>query len=329
MAVSFPTELENVPYTTINSKVSVAVNKNQIDVLKARDEYTLNILSRFDAIPLGMVLPTTIKYGSSAELPDGWIFADGAIYSKTGEMKDLWEAIQAQALTKTEYLANVEASVGKYVDMENGTFKVPNLDGLFIMGTNTTNNVGVFGKDQIKSHTHDITTFAVNGIDVNNNANNFGVALVDKIPITGNVPSAYATKPESPVVDETRPKNVSYRYMIKATFTDLLSGDNIYTDSDAVQGYEPKLVPTPNAIPVSKENGKIDAGWVDFSEIAVNVASEVLPLVVDQIGDMYILSENATLESNANKIPKSDDNGKISPSWIKFATSEQIKSLFS
>lgn len=329
MSVSFPVDLENVPYLSVNSKVSVSKNKEQIDVLKARDAYTLDVLSNFDAIPLGMILPTTIRYGSSSDLPDGWIFADGTAYSKTGDMSDLWEAVASQAITRSDYLSDVEGSVGKYVDMENGTFKVPNLDGIFIMGTSNVNELGNYHSDQIKSHSHSVKTFAVNGINVNNSAENFGVGLVDSIPATGNVPTTFSTISDTPLVTETRPKSVSYRYMIKATFTDLLSGDGVYTNADALQGYEPKLVATASAIPVSNANGKIDSAWVDFSNVATSVAAEVTPLVVEQMEDLVVLDSETSLSSFPNYIPKADENGKIDSGWLDFATTAEIDALFS
>lgn len=203
--IAFPSNLITAK-TKINTSVSSSAHNNQIDTLEARDQYILDFLSKFDALPIGSILPTSIPYteGPNGNMPNGWIWADGR-YLDAESYPKLWELIKDTALDLDQYAAwandqgfsrsipnNIDPcgfyviTLGSKDDIHGARFTVPNLRGIYLrsIGNATSDDSSLFGEytpDSMKEHTHTIPVYPVNGANLNSAEENIGIALTDKI----------------------------------------------------------------------------------------------------------------------------------------------------
>ncbi len=77
----------------------------------------------------GFVMPVgTIMPFAGSKAPEGWLLCDGKAYANTGATKDLY------------------AVIGYTYGSQNGKFRVPNLQGTFIMGVNPSDGNETLGK---------------------------------------------------------------------------------------------------------------------------------------------------------------------------------------
>ena len=214
--ITFPTELQTAK-TLINTPVSSSKHNSQIDTLEARDQYMLDFLSTFDAIPIGTILPTTIPYSESGQgLPDGWVWANGDEYYATKYPK-LWDLIREYAVLdatingRNDYTEwkNAHGFSGKNeldiphgfyiitngnrdeIPSETTRFRVPNLTtGIYIRGVGNRDEsadrylIGDYLADEVKAHTHNIKSYPTNGVDLSKPRADIGVALTDSISNT-------------------------------------------------------------------------------------------------------------------------------------------------
>ena len=360
------------------TKVHYERHNEQIDTLERRDLYLLDFLSRFDALPIGSIMPTTIPYASN-NMPPGWIWADGRKYGKTEgttasyePLPKLWEKVKA---------ANAYVYLSEFVEMcqnngyvpyggepddhtpfglyvtpseESDYFWVPTLNDVFLMSITAGNRVnrtgGLYEPDKVGDHIHNIKSYPVNGANLNT-SNEIGVALTDKITekFETNLDDHYIKdlgmyKTENNNATsgvETKPKSISYYYMIKADMTNFDPASLVDTDCSSVSGYKPsisapasdnlaeRVFPVPNP-----ENGKIGTDWFDTTGLAVQVLNEAESQIVNIVNDSAILKSDTLVEwdnpttNPVSKIPMSDSEGKIDSRFIKTVTTAQIESLF-
>ena len=118
--ITFPERLTTAR-TQRNSSVSAGNHNSQIDTLEARDQFMLDFLSTFDAIPIGTIMPTTINfidYGENKNMPDGWVWADGRELTAS-EYPKLYALVKDSMLEPDEYLAQVDPEYSTYVSQGN------------------------------------------------------------------------------------------------------------------------------------------------------------------------------------------------------------------
>lgn len=178
-------------------------------------------------VPTGTVQSYTL---SSATPPAGWVFANGQSLSRA-TFPRLWSAVQAG-----NNLAESEGAkqAGQYGPGDGSTtFTVPNLtldNGLFIRSTRSERGIGTAQSGAIQSHTHTGTTANagshthdyvrstvltpaggggdVTGVWAGGNSQS-GITAA-----SGNHNHTFTT--DASGVEETRPNNVAYPFIIKA-----------------------------------------------------------------------------------------------------------------
>lgn len=338
MSVAFP-ELDSQGKSLVTKKDSAKTKVNyerhndQIDTLERRDLFLLDFLSKFDALPIGAIMPTSIPY-SSDTMPDGWVWANGGVYGKTendpNPRPNLWNAIKnipnAVVPLRSDDATNLNTyqkmtgqntpngytAFGKYVDMGNNTFCVPTLNDVYLRSITADNNTGwsngQYELDSIGEHTHDIKAYPVNGANLNT-TKPIGVALTDEITETFSTTTdthykknsgTYTSENNNSAATETKPKTIAYQYMIKADFTSFDLANATETDCASVAGYKPSITPPVEGnlgeriFPVSDpDTGKISSDWFDTSGLAV----QVLDAASDQI--VNVVNDNALLRSES------------------------------
>ena len=360
---------------TAKTKVNFERHNDQIDTLERRDLYLLDFLSKFDALPIGAIMPTSIPY-SSETMPDGWVWADGGVYGKTesdpNPRPNLWNAIKNipgavvplrsddpnntntyQKMCPGNNQPNGYTAFGKYVDMGNNTFCVPTLNDVYLRSITADNNTGwsngKYEKDTIGEHTHNVTAYPVNGANLNT-TNPIGVALTDKITEKFDTTTdshykknldQYTSENNNASGTETKPKTISYQFMIKADFTSFDLENTVDSDCASVGGYKPSITapdsdnPSQRIFPVPDPvTGKIGTDWFDVSTLVTQVVDTAGDQLVDIVGENAVL-KSETLQvwdlpdsSPQNKIPVADDEGKLDSRFLRTITSEQILSLF-
>lgn len=385
MSVAFPEKDAQgnsliTPQDSATTRVRFERHNEQIDTLERRDLFLLDFLSKFDALPIGAIMPTSIPYTADT-MPDGWIWANGMAYGKyensSNARPNLWNAIKnipgaviSLAEYQRDYSSDAPTSTipcGKYVDAgeTDDYFYVPTLNNVFLLSVtsrNTTRNSGEYEPDSIAEHTHDITSYPVNGANLASTSDNIGVALTDKITddFTSLKGNNYKSKHKytSETNDggtETKPKSISYQFMIKADFTSFDLANATETDCSSVGGYKPsitapdndnlaeRLFPVPNP-----ENGKIGTDWFDVTGLVSQVLDSGAESFVATVGINGILKANdithnpeaipsdnipeniyaTTIPGAPYSVPVSDTAGKIDPSYFYIVDSDQISTLF-
>ena len=387
--ITFPDYLQT-EQTQVNATVSAKKHNSQITTLEARDQYVLDFLSQFDAIPIGTIMPTTINYTENGEgrtMPDGWVWADGRELPAKDYPK-LFNLIKDSIVLYDDYMAwcrehdftgDYSEPRGFYTlkagcsinDIDSAVFRIPNLRGVYIRGIGSTQNQadlilpGQYLDDTIKSHTHQMTAFPVNGVDLTNRDTDIGVALTDRIssvynnlPVAGKFTSdsnefentltgtiAQVQNPNMGTVSllsETRPKSIAYRYMLKVEFKNPLDDGsaNVETDASSVWGYVPSPTPPEDGNPSAKKfpvpdptTGKIDPEWFDVSSLSRLVVSapttvETLESIIDE---KSVLSERVseTPIAGIKTIPESSTDGKLSFEFLDLTQNTDIDTLFS
>lgn len=369
--IMFPPELQTAQ-TQAGSSVSAKSHNDQITTLEGRDQYILDFLSKFDALPIGSILPTSIQYtesGVNKNMPNGWIWADGRILEAKTYPK-LWNLIRPTIMTLDEYevWANNQGFTrsspnnldpcGYYVliggskdDINSARFTVPNLRNIFLrsIGNAGSGDDTLFGKfemDTVRPHSHNIPAYPVNGANLNSAKSDIGIALTDKITqkytnLTGNTfvisEDEVSTNNSLGILDraETKPRNISYRFMLKVEYTDFTIAANVETDSDSVGGYYPSTTsPVTNGnisakiFPIPDENGLLDPKWIDTSSLTELVMTEASTRIENIVSEVAVPFSSVSYEPQASSIPISQ-NGKINTSYLNIATNDDILSLFS
>ena len=323
MSVAFPERDSQgnsliTPQDSANTRVRFERHNEQIDTLERRDLFLLDFLSKFDALPIGAIMPTSIPYTADT-MPDGWIWADGKMYGKREGMIDarpnLWKAIEhidRAVISLRDYQEeypgvdpdNISAPpCGKYVDVDADYFCVPNLNNMFLMSVtarNTVRHSGDYEEDSIKEHTHNITAYPVNGANLASTPDKIGVALTDQISDHFNTTDSttnyvandkYRSETNNYAGSETKPKSIAYQFMIKADFTSFDLANATETDCATVGGYKPsitapdsdnlaeRLLPVPNP-----ENGKIGTDWFDVTGLVSQVLDSGAESFTETVG---------------------------------------------
>ena len=114
------------------------------------DTMTATSLTGGDFVPVGTILPHARAIGS---VPAGFVLCDGAVYSQTGEFKDLFEAIG------TNYNTGGEGGTD---------FRVPNLTGgQFLYGNNQNPDIGTAGSKvyYLSARQHDNAFVNLSAVD--------------------------------------------------------------------------------------------------------------------------------------------------------------------
>ena len=387
--LTFPSNLKTEE-TKINTPVSSSFHNSQIDTLEARDQFMLDFLSTFDAIPIGTILPTTIPYTSESDMPDGWVWADGRELSGD-EYPKLWSLVKDAAVTVSNYNAwctahNFVGGSDSYTEVPRGfyvitngsrddatgiKFRIPNLRGVYIRSIGNYDEdrylQGEYLNDTVGNHTHDVTAYPTNGVRISANENDIGVALTDQINTRyANHSEDYFTSRENStphitvsntikqltsggtippftLPNETRPKSIAYRFMLKVEFKNpFTDGEgNVSTDANTVEGYS-KSIESPfkrgnNAeklFPIADPvTGQLDTSWIDVSyvtnQVSTNLSSNLSTLVSSTaiVKDQNI--EGAVTATQApvvgsKTVPVSDADGKLDLNYLPLTTNQQI-----
>lgn len=349
-----------------DTKVNYKRHNAQITTLENRDLYLLDFLSKFDALPIGSIMPTSIPYTSDT-MPDGWVWANGKRYGKYETSADarpnLWNAIKdipGAVVSMDEYLSyctnngysNTEPNeivpFGKYVDagLNNDFFYVPTLNDIFLMSITSSNrNQRISGKyesDSIGEHTHDIVAYPVNGANLSSEADKIGVALTDQIEDDfssakgGNYSTKhrYTSQTNTNYSTETKPKSIAYQFMIKADYTSFSLANTVDTVCDSVQGYKPSSsAPTSLTdimwFPVPDQTtGKIDINWLDVSTLTGVILEQSEENIVEIVNRNAVLKTDISESASSNKIPVATEEGKLDPDYFNIATNSEIDTLF-
>jgi len=168
-----------------------------IDKIK---DWTQNLGFLNPVIPIGTVMPF---YGT--DIPAGFLAMTGGTYSKS-TYADLWNFAVNNALTTTNSTLKT-----KFIDLLNGSFKVPDLRGQFLRGQDSTGTVDVDGAargigdvqaDELKAHTHTLTTSPT---ATQGHGGSLPLVFDQSSSTTGSTGGS-----------ETRPKNVVVTYIIRA-----------------------------------------------------------------------------------------------------------------
>ena len=331
MSVAFPLQNEQgeslvTKKDNAKTRVNYERHNEQIDTLERRDLYLLDFLSKFDALPIGAIMPTSIPY-TAANMPDGWIWADGHKYGKHENMADgkpnLWNAIQSVRESAVITLAtyqntyhNVDPNsldapaCGKYIDVDTDYFCVPNLNDMFLMSIvsrNTNRHSGDYESDTVGDHVHNIKSYPVNGANLNT-SNEIGVALTDKITekfdtslddnYIKNLGMYKTENNNSPSGVETKPKSIAYQFMIKADFTSFDLANTVDTDCASVGGYKPsqtspeegnlgeRIFPVPDPA-----TGKISSDWFDTTGLATQVLDAAETEIVNMVSTNAVIKD--------------------------------------
>ena len=364
----FPSDLKvtGINDSTEGTLISAGQHKQQIKTLEARDQYVLDFLSKFDALPIGTILPTTIDYDLTAEgMPNGWIWANGHSCN-AAQFPKLWAKIKDIALTIDEYKAKMrteegiqnpgdpdsETPCGYYVivhgtrttqDLNDIDFCVPNLRNVFIksstMYSNLDAKIGQFELDSIKTHTHNVAAYPVNGANLNSPITDIGVALTDKIDQKYNNMSSnnlvLTNTTDSFASTETKPKSIALKFMLKADFTSFVTDTNVETTANNVNGYIPSERPPAEGNPGEKlfpiadhETGKIRLDWFDSTGLSQAVVESSRDAIIDIASTIAVDVDRLSQTSRADSIPLSDANGKINVNYLTLVTDDQINALF-
>lgn len=173
-------------YDSTGAKVSAvfAINQNSDIVYDGTDFVLIDPLPPSSGLPVGSVVAI-----AGQSLPDGMLKANGAVVSRTT-------------------YANLFAAIGVVFGAGDGstTFKLPDLRGEFIRGWDDGRGIDVsrvFGSlqlDELKSHTHTVTTGAPSSAVNPTGGTNF-IGGGSNTGATGGV--------------ETRPRNVALTFVIK------------------------------------------------------------------------------------------------------------------
>ena len=404
--VTFPPELQTAQ-TIQNTPVSSKAHNSQIETLEKRDQYMLDFLSTFDAIPIGTILPTTIPYSDDGSgLPDGWVWANGdELYAQN--YPKLWDLIREYAVLDAtingrNYYSEWKEAHGfsgrNEMDIPHGfyiitngsrdaiptsttRFRIPNLTtGIYIRGVGNRDEsadrylIGEYLDDEIKSHTHDITSYPTNGVDLSKPRTDIGVALTDSINNTyDNLQSGKYTSDTNNVeherlsntikqitdpslsqsVDlpnETRPKSVGLRYMLKVEFKNPFEDSgNVETNATTVDGYAPSIRSpfilgniADRKFPIADpETGQLDPSWINAESLTVQVleqAGDSIEGIVSERVKGILFGEDSTIEISPttfpngvatvspapNSIPLTSGDGKIDADYFNLASDDDI-----
>jgi microcystin-dependent protein len=221
----FSATIGSVNQTGFNNLVFANVNYN----LKVEVDGTIIYDDKFNTVPYakaadngvppGCIMPFA---GPVDKIPAGWLLCDGSSKAKTGVYQKLYEAI------------------GSLWGVEGDNFKIPDLRGMFLRGTNEgrtdvwkdpdTRAVGTFQTDENKVHNHTGSTLSTDGAHTHTTPvpnTQRGVAAVlnndadyYRYNYTGNVTSSSDGNHSHNLSIansgiESRPKNAAIVYIIK------------------------------------------------------------------------------------------------------------------
>ena len=356
--ITFPERLTTAR-TQRNSSVSAGNHNSQIDTLEARDQFMLDFLSTFDAIPIGTIMPTTINfidYGENKNMPDGWVWADGRELTAS-EYPKLYALVKDSMLEPDEYLAQVDPEYSTYVSQGNigafynmvpcgyyvhtsgdknsleGTkFRIPNLKNVYVRSAGSVTDsslVGSYQKDTIKSHKHNIKAYPSNGVDLTKDKTKIGVALTDQIDTRYNnlTGEYYSSENNGSYGEETRPKSIVYRYMLKVEYKNPFSQEgNVEVDAQSVMGYRPSTTapedPSVLLFPIPDSTGKLDPNWIDPLPIAREITES--NLIQDIINNNSLLKTDISEDAAASKIPVANAEGKVDSDYLYLLDNETL-----
>ena len=229
--------------------------------------------------PLGTIVPYTINSNTP---PAGFVFAEGVLLNKE-EYSDMWEFLYKEPTeddpghdyTVPEYMRSQYP--GKFANVDERTFRTPDLRGLFLRGLDYEGNIESYSRefgssqnDAVAEHDFEIPVTGVGSIDD---------ALIEgnhRLVVAGTTENEYAETARIKIYSsseaETRPKNVAIRFIVKVIPTAKLpvaifksnkpeTVDSI--DADTLDGHDSSVSALPGTIPVAGEDGKLDSSWFD------------------------------------------------------------------
>lgn len=329
--IGFPSNLITEK-TKINTPVSSSYHNSQIDTLEARDQYVLDFLSKFDALPLGTVIATSLNFGDN-DLPNGFMWADGTVLNKEKYSK-LWAIVQSTNSYKsmTDYENYIDeyfpgrsktpnniTPYGYYVERSANEFYLPTLNNIFIMPVTSQGRVitGSYEPDTIKEHTHHVDAYPLNGTNLTGaSANQIGVGLTDQITQyyqalgdngydVGQAAVTADLRKTPDLQSQTKPRSIAYRYMIKVDLTDFTAEANVHTDANSVNGYTQSIRSplsweniTEKFFPIADpETGQLDPSWINTTYLSTQVLTDIRENLNEILSDNAIFKDESIEES--------------------------------
>ena len=277
------------------------------------------------ALPLGSIIP----YVNEGDIPpDGFVFAEGGVYQRE-EYPDMWAKLCLEPDDGYYCIEDSERDIypGRFTKgLDNYTFRVPNLQGVFVRGLDINKDIdlnrlqGSYQNDSIKEHSHTVDVAGVGSIDDS-------LIINDRLVLAGTTPNEYT---DSAVVTnyksteaETRPKNVALRFIIKMIPTeklpitvDPMHMPDIETeiDADKLNGHVSSIVAASGNIPVAGPNGKLDSSWFDLT------GENGIGGVFD---DYFVHQSETSTVPDSNKIPYSNSRNNLDD-WISIVSIETV-----
>ena len=277
--------------------------------------------------PLGTIVPYSFNTNTP---PAGFVFAEGLLLRRD-EYPDMWEKLYKEPTDEDPGYDFTVSDIyrdeypGRFTDGDGlTTFRTPNLKGLFIRGWDPDGkyeryerSFGTFQNDAISEHDFEVEVTGVGSIDESQVINH-------QLVLAGTTQNEFSERARIKLYTsseaETRPKNVSLRYIVKVIPTEKLPTlvtDNTPPtierpiDADTLQSYIPSVSSQPLAIPVADVNGKLDNSWFNLPEA---------------IDEQYVKRTEVSvypLSTEANMIPKSN-NLNLLDDWISLVTLDDV-----
>ena len=286
------------------------------------------------SLPLGSILPYYVSDENTPPL--GFVFAEGQELLRK-DYPDMWEKLYKENdVGEIIYDYTIPDSQRRQFPAKftsgNGddTFRVPNLQGLFIRGWDYGNSdsqqydrgreKGSFQNHAIFEHTHDVNVTGVGSIDdalINPDGRLLLAGTTANDYTRMSTVSNYTTRDS-----ETRPVNVAVRYIIKVLPTDkiplMLEQGTIPSienpiDADTLQGHEPSITALPGMIPVADNNGQLDSSWFNTENI---------------FSDNFVRRDEVSDYPTSGMIPMSNDAGLLDD-WISFVKEDEVNNWIS
>lgn len=193
--------------------------------------------SGYDGVPLGS---TVLHFGPKNTIPQGWIALDGDAFLKTDypELNDFLQNVNSsfQYTTNlttyqnsTRYFYHTSVGDTQFITPKTGGYFPRGLDSTGIIDPDGASRVvGDIQQDDIKSHTHTYDKFVTTGQLVQSDSN-----LGADETIADNVNAYNSTNTGGLSGSETRPKNVSCYYIIKAKIQNPLQNAGVVAGTNA------------------------------------------------------------------------------------------------
>lgn len=321
-----PISANAIPLAT--SDINGLMSSGDYDSLRTLlNETVPNIILRMSQIeqksfPLGTIIPYTLD---ETVPPNGFLFAEGQLVLRS-DYPELWSKLylddpdNGYDLTVSDddrflYPGSFTSGDG------TTTFRLPDLRGLFIRGWDAgkgydyNRELTSLQNDNIRKHSHTFEAGVLTSYDTNiGSASNTAQYSNDPLNVVSLSTAEYGSE------EDTRPKNVSLRYLIKVVPSERIATTGtpeeppIETpiDADTLKGYTVSYTSSPNTIPLGNPTtGKLDSSWVD----------------VEGMSDKYVAVSKVSSTPMNYMIPTANSSGKLDD-WISYALDSDIDTVF-